>query len=245
MNAYNQNIEGSKENSNSDVYLTFGIENSFPLIKIEGNKEQTITPKIFTKYTTGTMADARNVSKKLSYDDVYSMNRMNDVINPETGGSLGYGVEYNNSTKNNLNEVYLKNSFSIGQVLRLQDQEEMPSNSSLSKSQSDFVGGATFAYIAEPSNTKSTKLNVNYNYTVSNSLDKILQNNLSTTLENSKNIFNANYYEIHDIGNEHYAELSYTRKFNNDMNFSFGGRKIFKMILLKIILLKLIMIQNV
>ena len=225
VNAYNQNIVGSKENGNSDIYVTLGVENSFPLIKIDKNKEQTITPKIFTKYTTGTMADARNTNKKLSYDDVYSMNRMNNVLNPETGGSLGYGIEYNNSTKNDLNEVYLKNSFSVGQVLRLENQEEMPSSSSLSKSQSDFVGGATLSYVAEPSNKESPKLNVKYNYTVSNSIDKILQNNLTTSFENSKNIFKADYYEIHDIGNEHYAQLSYTRKFNNDINISFGGRK--------------------
>ena len=63
MNAYNQNIVGSKENGNSDIYVTLGVENSFPLIKIDKNKEQTITPKIFTKYTTGTMADARNTIK--------------------------------------------------------------------------------------------------------------------------------------------------------------------------------------
>ena len=236
VNAYNQNIVNSKENTNSDAYVTLGIENSLPLMKITNKKEETITPKLFTKFTTGTMTNASSSNKLLSYSDIYSMNRMNNIINPETGGSLGYGIEYDNVSKNNLNEVYLKKTFSIGQVLKINKQEEMPINSSLWRSQSDFVGNAAFFYktgsskIDLKTQKKNTtkdynELKIDYNYTISNNLDKVLQNGITTTWENSQNILKANYYEIHDIGDSHLASLEYTHKFKNNINFLFGGKR--------------------
>ena len=95
INVQNQNILDSKENFNSDTYLTLGVENSLPLMKINKNTEETLTPKIFTKFTTGSMTNANSLDKMLTYQDIYSMNRMSSITNPETGGDIGYGIDYN------------------------------------------------------------------------------------------------------------------------------------------------------
>ena len=58
INVYNQNVEGAKENLNNDIYLTLAVENSYPLIKYTDKTEQSISPKVFTKYTTGSMENA-------------------------------------------------------------------------------------------------------------------------------------------------------------------------------------------
>ena len=88
INVQNQNISDSKENFNSDTYLTLGVENSLPLMKVNKNIEETLTPKIFTKFTSGSMTNANSLNKILTYQDIYSMNRMSSITNPETGGDI-------------------------------------------------------------------------------------------------------------------------------------------------------------
>ena len=40
------------------------------------------------------MNNASSKNKILNYADIYSMERLNNIDNPETGGSLGYGLNY-------------------------------------------------------------------------------------------------------------------------------------------------------
>ena len=68
-------------------------------------------------------------------------------------------------------------------------------------------------------------MQTNYGYTLSNDLNKILRNDLDISYSNTKNTWSSKYYETHDISNEHYIDVKYGRKFNNDFNFLVGGRK--------------------
>ena len=231
INVQNQNILDSKENFNSDTYLTLGVENSLPLMKINKNTEETLTPKIFTKFTTGSMTNANSLDKMLTYQDIYSMNRMSSITNPETGGDIGYGIDYNIRKKNNLSEVYMDGTFSIGQVIKKKKLKEMPENSSLANTSSDFVGNVSFFYdgkIEEKiSQTAYLKkgLNINYGYTVSNDLNKILKNDIDISYADTKNTWSSKYYETHDISNEQYIDIKYDRKIYDDFTFATGVRK--------------------
>ena len=231
INVQNQNILDSKENFNSDTYLTLGVENSLPLMKINKNTEETLTPKIFTKFTTGSMTNANSLDKMLTYQDIYSINRMSGITNPETGGDIGYGIDYNIRKKNNLSEVYMDGTFSIGQVIKKKKLKEMPENSSLANTSSDFVGNVSFFYdgkIEEKiSQTAYLKkgLNINYDYTVSNDLNKILKNDIDISYADTKNTWSSKYYETHDISNEQYIDIKYDRKIYDDFTFATGVRK--------------------
>ena len=231
VNAQNSNMPGLKEDFNSDTYLTLGLENTFPMIRSNERTDESLTPKILTKFTTGSMANSSKEKKILSYQDIYSMNRMNNVANPETGGSIGYGADYNIRKKNTFNQVYFDGNFSVGQVIKNQELKEMPSSSSLGRSSSDFVGNISFFYDAVTkanaveSEYSRAGLSVDYNYIVSDNLNKILQNDIEISYQNTKDNLTANYYETHDISNEHYVDLKYGRKIADDFNITVGGRK--------------------
>jgi len=231
INSYNQNMSGEKENFNSDTYLSAAVESFYPLIKINNNNEQTISPKIFSKFTSGSMQNSNNLNKTLTYDDIYSMNRMNNATSPETGFSIGYGFEFNSTHKNTINEVYKKSDFKIGQVIKPKKEYNMPNTSTLINKRSAFVGGASFSYDMGKSkssniDTDQNKFNLNYDYQISDDFNKLLKNNIQTDFMIKKNnIFKLNYFETHDIGNEQYIESSFTKKFENNLNFKIGGRK--------------------
>ena len=226
VNFNNQNINYQKENLNSDIYITGAIETSYPLIAINNFNEKILTPKIFTKFTSGSMTNSNNENKILSYDDIYSMNRMNNAITPETGASIGYGVEYNDIRKNSNNEIIQKIDFTIGQVIKPEKIDQMPNSSTLKDTRSAFVGTAYYKKnIKNINNIKNHDIfDTKYDYIISNNLNKILKSSIISNITLSKNTFTGSYYETHDISNEHYAEMKFSRKFDNDLNFAFGGR---------------------
>lgn len=235
ISAQNQNITGAKENFNSDTYFTVALDSSYPMIRyLKKNTEETLEPRIFTKFTSGSMTDESGDSKLLSFGDIYSMNRMNNITNPETGASLGYGLEYN-FKKNSEDAVdNINGRFSIGQVLNKNKIKEMPLSSSLQEKKSNFVGNVnlTIGEKIDQIYNKNQKINsdhksysLDYSYNISNDLGKILKNELSLGYESSTNTFQATYYEAHDIGNDQYISADYKYNFYDNYNFSLSGKK--------------------
>ena len=238
INSYNQNISGEKENFSSDANVIFGLENAYPLIRYnkDFSNEEILTPKIFSKYAPGDMNSESKSEKVINYQDIYSMNRI-ALANPDTGLSFGYGLEYEINKKNADNEVFMNSKFALGQVLRNKKLKEMPKNSTLGETKSDFAGEASFYFDKNKIlNTESEEKNeinsafkqgikIDYNYIINNNLNKILKSDLSASYGNKKNEFTAKYLEIHDVGNEQYVDLEYTRKFENLLNVSVGVRK--------------------
>ena len=227
INYYNDEIFNEKENLNSDLFLTAAVESALPLIKIQKNTSEILTPKAFTKFTSGSMTNSRNDNKIINPADIFSMNRMNNITNPETGASLGYGVEYERKIKDKENNIKTKGTFFIGQVLRLEKLDEMPSNSTLDDTKSAYVGNIKLNHkIGEKVMDKSNNyLNVNYDYIISKNLDKMLKTSIGSELNISNKLFSANYYKTSEIEDNHYLNLKYTQKIDNDFTVSFGGKK--------------------
>ena len=223
INIYNDNVENVKENLNNDIYLTLAMENSYPLVKYNDKTEQSISPIIFSKYTTGSMENAAGQNKILSYQDIFSMDRTNSSTNIETGASVGYGAEYNINKKNLKNEVYLDAGFSMGQVLKKSRLKEMPKNSSLQEKRSDYVGHASFRVSGEKFN--SGQFDIDYNYILNKNFNAFLKNEITTSLSNNNNNLSLSYYEENKVGSKHYVETKYQREFKDNLSFAMGLRK--------------------
>ena len=240
LNIYNEEVTGAKSNLNNELYSTIGFETSLPLIRLTKTTEETLSPKIFTKFTTGSMNNASSTDKILNYADIYSMDRLNSIDSPETGGSLGYGLDYELNKKNSENLNILKTSFSIGQVLSDVRNSKMPTKSSLNEKTSNIVGNFNFfldqsifenesnhdeIMNSSISNETPPGLNLNYNFNLSNDLDKILKNEATMSYGDEKHRITTAYYELHDIGNQQYIEANIKKSFKNNLNFLIGVTK--------------------
>jgi len=232
INIYNDNVLNEKDNLNNDINTIYALESSLPMIKLHENTEEILSPKIFTKYSPGSMSNVKENNKILNYSDVYAMDRLNSDTNPETGASIGYGIDYNFNKKNINENIYLSSSFSIGQIYK-EKNDNLPISSSLNEKSSDIVGAISFfldknkhVNKKDLENTKNdTVFDINYNFNISNNLNSFLRNELDLSLDNNKNSFKAKYYELNEIGNTQYLELAYKRAFSNNFNLELGGRK--------------------
>ena len=240
LNFYNEKITEEKSHLNNELYSTIGLQSSIPLIRLTKTTEETLSPKIFTKFTPGSMNNESAADKILNYADIYSMERLNNIDNPETGGSLGYGFDYELNKKNSENLNILKTNFSIGQVLSDVRNSKMPAKSSLNEKTSNIVGNFNFfldqSIIKSEGNEEKLKINslsskmgssfnFNYNFNISNDLNKILKNEATISYGNEQNLINTTYYELNDIGNQKYIEANIRKSFKNNLNFLIGARK--------------------
>jgi len=177
-----------------------------------------------------------NSGNILTYNDIFSIDRMNNSSNPERGANLGYGVEYLFDKLNDDKKKYLNTKLTFGQVLKDKEYDEIPLVTSLNKKASNFVGSVNFNYNQMTKNNISTeKLNekydqnpaqdgfaVVYDYNLSNNFNKILKNQISFDYNNRKNSFRTTYSELHDISNGQTISVDYRKYFDSKINFGLG-----------------------
>ena len=71
----------------------------------------------------------------------------------------------------------------------------------------------------------SSGFNLNYNFNVSNDLNKILKNEATISYDDEKHKIVSTYYELHDIGNTQYISADLQKSFKNNLNFLIGAKK--------------------
>ena len=241
-NIYNDDVTGLEDDLNINNNFTIASDNKLPLVKITKNSYQSITPRIFIKYTTGKMQNATDQDKILDYSDVFAMNRTNDTDAIETGSSAGYGFQYIvNKNKTASTEKLYSSKFSIGQVIRKNREGGLPLKSSLNNKTSDFVGNFNLSIFGEKINnygenndSKLTFLNtfnqnmlsVNYKYNLNNNFSETFRNNVN--LKGVYNGFSANLVfdeKLKHIGNEKYGTLELGKVFSKNYYFKFQNKR--------------------
>lgn len=241
-NIFNRNVTNSKENENIDNYFTIALDNSIPLANFKKNHYQMLTPRLFAKYTSGSQLNAEDNGKILNYSDLYSMNRTNNLDLPETGYSLGHGIDYLFSRKRIENIPEIKISSGIGQVISDVNKNKLPSTSSLNNKNSDFAGYIKFNLygkqnkfdldeeiqekITSINEFKQNSLSLNYKYNLANDLQKINRNKIQINGTYNKFSSSLAFDEKNNhIGNERSVSFNIKKLFNNNYFVKYEGKK--------------------
>lgn len=226
-----------KDRLNSDNainnYFTIALDNSLPLYKKNKNQEQIINPKLFLKYTTGSMENEKKTDQIFLYSDVYSMNRSSNISNPETGLSLGLGVDYEMSKKDENHNKYFKNVLGVGQVFRTNKLDQMPEKTSLNNKQSSFTGFYNISLLGKNksiSNQSSSfikgfdqnTLDFKYNFNLDKGLSRVDQNQatLNATIFNRINASISFDEKNNYAGDERNIDYGFSFLINKNFYFS-------------------------
>ena len=239
-NIYNNNVSGQKEDENIDNYFTIAGDITYPLARITKNSYQTLTPRIFAKYTSGKMQNASGNNKILNYSDIFSMNRTNNLDTPETGSSIGHGIDYSFSKNNQDFKTIYSTKLGIGQVIRTSRLDNMPTKSSLNNKTSDFAGFINHNFYGEEithnvknqeklsylSNFRNNNLGVNYNFNIENDLGQINRNDFKLFGTYNKMYSSLNFEEKNNhVGNGRSAILNFKSLISDNYYFSYEGKK--------------------
>ena len=198
---YYSDYKSPNQNLNSQINPVVGFDTSIPFAKINRDTEQYIVPRILTRYAPGKMTNATSNDTTLNTDNIFSINRMNNDEFIEKDLSFNLGVDWMWQEKKVSSKESEKATISIGQVLKLNKDLDMPTKSSLQKANSDIVSKINYL---SPGNFDVTLKN-----TFDNQLNHVYYNDLTIKKNFSSTEVNINFYEKNThIGNERYAKAN-------------------------------------
>ena len=198
---YYSDYKSPNENLNNQINPIVGFDTSLPFAKLSKESEQYLIPRILTRYSPGKMTNARSNDTTLNTDNLFSINRMNSDELIEKDLSFNIGLDWTLKekiiNKNNPTQA----SISIGQVIKFNEDPDMPTKSSLQNKNSDLVSKINYL---SPGNFDVTLKN-----TLDNGFDHVYYNDLNLKTFLKQGEINFNFYEKNNhIGNERYAKAN-------------------------------------
>ena len=213
---YYSDYNAPKQSLNNEINPIIGFDTSLPFAKISKDTEQYLIPRIFTRYSPGQMNSSSSNDTTLSTDNLFSMNRMNSDELIEKDLSFNLGLDWEWKEKDVDSKIKQKSNISIGQVVKLNKNSDMPTKSSLQNKTSDIVSKAEYS---NPGN-----FNVTLKSTLDNQLNHMYYNDLSLQTFYKSNELNFNFYEKNNhIGNERYAKANFTSYITNNTSLKISS----------------------
>ena len=206
---YYSDYNAPKQSLNNEINPIIGFDTSLPFAKISNNSEQYLVPRIFTRYSPGQMNKSSSNDTTLTTDNLFSINRMNNDELIEKDLSFNLGLDWEWKEKDISNKTKQQSNISVGQVIKLNENLDMPTKSSLQNKTSDIV---TKAGYYNPGN-----FNVTLKSTLDNQLTHMYYNDLTLQTFFKTNELNFNFYEKNShVGNERYAKANLTSYLTNN-----------------------------
>ena len=194
------------------------FKNSLPMKKDDFKYSKLFSPNFMVRFAPGHMRNLSSKDEVLNYTNLYALNKTSEI---EDGLSAILGVDYkvNEKQKDGIDREKL--SLSVGQVFNHEENEDLPSRSSLDQKTSDIVGEINYNF--------SKIGNIDYKFSVDHNLNNLNYNEVSTELNFNKITFNLDYLEeLNHRGSEHYASSGISLNFNDNNKLSFSTKKNFK-----------------
>ena len=161
VNSEANNSKKFKNKSSINIAPTLQTIYSYPLKKESAEYNNTITPKLSLRFSAPHTKDLNKSDRKISYSNIFELDRLGISDASEGGISATYGYEYTKIDNSNLDE---KIKTALANNLRIQKNNDLPNNSNLGDKISDFVGLLEY----KPNNFT----NLNYNFSIKNNLNQ-------------------------------------------------------------------------
>jgi LPS-assembly protein len=206
-----KNVEKYKKDTTNEIHTSLGLLSELNLRKDQGNSKHFLNPKLLLRFSPGSMRKEESGSR-LDPIKAFSMNRLDNINNFETGytGTLGlnYKIKQNNKDFD----------FSIAQIINEKENKKMASKTSLDEKVSDLVGAVNL--------TLNDNINLNYNFSLDQNYNDLNYNDIGTNINFGPLNFDFNYLqEKKHIGDQDYFKTKIDLKNNDNGLFSFETKR--------------------
>jgi LPS-assembly protein len=214
INTESKNSENYKNNLDTKIATLIELNSSYPMEKKTNDYSNILKPIISARYSPNNSKKSKNEDRRINVGNVFALNRLGSNDSVEGGGSLTFGTEFYNADSSNREVLNLK----IANVFKLEDDQNLPSNSSLGNKTSDIIGELNY----NPNDFFS------FNYEFSQD-----QNLKDTNYQMLKNEFKINNFvttfeylnENNGINKDSYLSNKTSYLFNEASSFVFETRE--------------------
>ena len=214
FNSYTENSFSYKEKQDYEVFGTLLINTSLPLKKITKTGNDYLKPITSFRYSPNNTKNISNKNKRLSYNNIFALNRIgtNEIV--EGGKSLSIGFEYEKRNKNDEKLLGL----ALANSLRDRKNDSLPTKTKLNEERSDIVGKLSFS--------PNKVLNFDYSFSYDNNFKNSNYDSVSTNIKYGFLTTSFNFLSSGDvIGNDEIISNSSTIKLDNEKSLKFNIAK--------------------
>ena len=214
FNSYTENSASYKNKEDYEVFGAFLIKTSLPLKRTHNNGNDYLKPIASFRYSPNNTKNISDKDLRLSYDNIFALNRIgtNEIV--EGGRSLSLGVEYENRNKNN-EKLF---SLSLANSLSDKTNANLPIKTKLNEKRTDFVGKFSIS--------PNTILNFDYSFSYDNNLKNSNYDSISTSINYGIISTRFNYLSSGEvIGNDEIISNSSTIKLDKEKSLKLNIAK--------------------
>jgi LPS-assembly protein len=221
INTIGKNNTTYKNSPQSELMSAYTYNASLPLIKKNSKTFNTLEPKISLRFSPHEMKDNSDVSRRIDISNVFSSNRLSLGNSFEAGESITLGLNFKKEKVNMNNKIekieeYI--DFKLASVFRLNEEKNIPTNSTLNKKNSNIFGEFNFKPIKN--------ISFGYNFSLTNDLNTFEYNSLLTKMEFGNFTTQFEYLEERGIiGKSNIIENTTEYNFDEQNFISFNTRR--------------------
>ena len=206
-----KNVGKYKDKFTNELYGAIGLLSELNLQKMQGGSKHLLKPKMLLRFSPGSMRK-EDSGTRLDPFKAFSMNKLDNINNFETGlsGTVGFDYQIKDENKDF--------DFSVAQIINEKENKKLSSNTSLDEKLSDLVGSATL--------NLNKKISLNYNFALDQNYNDLNYNDIGTSMNLGPINFDFNYLqERKHIGNQDYFTTKIDLKNKDDGLFSFETKR--------------------
>ena len=228
INTVGKNSATYKNFVQSEYISAYSYNASLPLIKKNSKIFNTLEPKLSLKFSPHNMKNKSNESRRIDISNIFASDRLGLGDSFEQGESLTLGIDFINekfttketkeTKKKEFNEIQKYFDFKLATVLKLNEEKNMPIDSTLNKKRSNIFGQANF--------NPNKFISIEYDFSMTDDLGRFEYNSFNLGFDYENFSISFNYLEESGIlGNSNVIENNTTYNFNEYNSLSFATRK--------------------
>jgi len=213
VDAKNSNKYKDKFEQNLASVIQYNVK--LPLKKENSEYINNFTPKFSLMYSPNKTKNLNSDKRRVDTSNIFSINRIANNETVEGGASLTYGGVFNKVNKEN-NEDTL--NFKISSLLRINENLDLPSSSSIGKKMSDIFGNIEIY--------PNKDVTLKYDFSLDNNFDKTNYDSFSTKFRINKFVTSFEYSdEKNNFINESFTSNSSSFEINKNNSINFNARR--------------------
>ena len=211
VNYETKNVALFKKDTTSEIFGAIGYLSEINFKKKKNDATHLLKPKMLIRYSPGSMRKETEGSK-LDPVGAFSMDRLNNSNNFETGLSTTIGFDYK------VKQYNRELDFSVAQIINEKENKKMASKTSLDEKISDLVGSTKYKL--------NENVSLNYNFSLDQNYNQLNYNEFGAMLDLNPIKVNFNYLkESEHIGNQEYFNTKINLANNESGLLSFETKR--------------------
>ena len=221
VNTTGKNDPKYKEKLHSKLMSAYTYNASLPMINKTSSSFNSLEPKVSLRLSPHSMQDNKILERRIDIDNIFNSNRLSMEDSFEGGESITLGLNFKKekvNTNNELSEIEEYIDFKLATVFRLNEEKNIPLNSTLNKKTSNIVGEFNFIPVKN--------ISFGYNFSIKEDLNTFEYNSLITKMKLDNFTTQFDYLkESGVIGQTNLIENKSEYKINDSNSIAFNVRR--------------------